>query len=301
MDLKQLIEFRDRMYRDPELLAVYEQGDQNSHWQTRHDHEHGDEVTALAIQLTNRLHAIFPNLLDEVTREFVIPVAAWLHDIGRAVDIDKHDYEGVKIANRYLKKHNIPQKLRQRINKIIMHHRAGSVIKNGIGSPEHAIVVIADKCIGDENRVREDKARLLRLARLVSLNWFFGISKWSLARRNMWYNAPHDRVNFAIKEANLDVDVNEADTIGPATGAIVLNLKVDELVAPIEEIVTLDWFADSFYACGKSAKYFGFTFRIEFNGVRHWWDKKARNGHGGWVPLKSISVPRGRGCHQSEA
>lgn len=293
MKIEELIQFRDGLNTDPELLAVYEKGDQNSHWQTRHDHVHGDEVTELAVELTNHIHRIFPDLMDEVTREFVIPCAAWLHDIGRAVDIDRHDYEGVKIANAYLKKHNIPQKLRQRINKLIMHHRSGSVIKNGIMSPEHAIVVIADKCIGDENRVRSDKAMWLKLARIVSLKYFFGLSKWSLARKNMWHNAPHDRVNFAIKSANLAVDVNENDAVGPPSGSIVLKLKVDETIAPIEEIVSLDWFADSFFACGKAAKHFGFSFRIEFNGCVHWWDKTARSGHGGWVPVGTMCVKRG--------
>lgn len=309
MTLEELIEFRDHMYRDPELLAIYEEGDQNSHWQTRHDHVHGDEVTELAIELRDHIHGIFPDLMDDETREFVIPVAAWLHDIGRAVDIDKHDYEGVKIAKAYLVKHNIPGHLRQQICSIIMHHRAGSVIKNGIKNPAHAIVVIADKCIGDENRVRWDKACKLKLARLVSLK-YFGLTwfkrtrklgQWSLARKNMWFNAPHDRVNFAIKSANLYVDVNENDLEGPPSGSIVLKLKVDETVAPIEEIVSLDWFADSFFACGKAAKHFGFSFRIEFNGVMHWWDKKVRDGKGGWVPVgKCMHVNRGTDCHEDD-
>ncbi len=292
MTLQELIEFRDRMYRDPELLAIYEQGDANSHWQTRHDYQHGDEVTVLARELTGHIHRIFPELLDEVTREFVIPCAAWLHDIGRAIDIDRHDIEGARLVNRYLKKHGIPQDLVQRISRIVVHHRSGSVIKRGIRSPEHAIVVIADKCIGDENRVREDKAFMLNILKHI------GIGKLTLARRNFWYNAPHDRVNYAIKEANLLVDVNEADKAGPPSGEVVLKLRVDERVAPIEEIVTLDWFADSFFACGKASKYFGFSFRLEFNGVRHMWDKTARKGHGGWVPMRTMHVPRGCESHE---
>lgn len=286
MNIAELKQFRDRMYRDPELLSIYEQGDRNSSGQTRHDYVHGDEVTALALKLTKQLHEIFPERMDEVTREFVIPVSAWLHDIGRAVDIKNHHVEGARIASRYLKKHGIPGDLVARICRIIVHHRAGSVIKNGIRSDEHAIVVIADKCIGDEARVRSDKAFILRVLS------YCGFGKWTLARKDFWYNAAHDRVNFAIKEAELFVDVNDPEAAQP-TGEIVLKLSVDESVATIEEIVTLDWFADSFFACGKGSRKFGFFFRIEFNGVRHMWDKSANANKGGWVPMHGISFRRG--------
>lgn len=279
MDMQELKNIRDRMYRDPELLAVYEQGDKNSKGQTRHDFIHGDEVRDLAMRLTSQIDAVFPGKLDEVTKEFVIPCAAWLHDIGRAINIDKHDIEGARLAKKYLEKHNVPQPLRQRICQLIALHRSHSVIKRGIRNPEHAIVVIADKCIGDEARVRPDKAFALKAARLV--RW----GGWSLARVNLWDNAPHDRVNFAIKNADLVLDIGESEK------QIVLKLTIDERIATMKEIVTLDWFADSFFACGKAAKYFDFVFRIEFNGVRHFWDKSAFNGKGGWVPMAIISIP----------
>jgi hypothetical protein len=284
MNIQELIKIRDAMYRDPELLAVYEKGDANSKGQTRHDYVHGDEVRDLALSLTAQLDRAFPGRLDEVTKEFVIPVSAWLHDIGRAINLDRHDVEGALLAKKYLDGKGVPRELRVRICRIIALHRAGKVIKRGIQSPEHAIVVIADKCIGDEGRVRPDKAFALRLAR------FFGIGKkWSLARINWWDNAPHDRVNFSIKKANLVLDFRDE---AKQTGDIVLKLDVDERIANIEEIVTLDWFADSFFACGKGARYFGYYFRLEFNNVRHWWDKTANNGKGGWVPTQTIAVNR---------
>ncbi len=280
MDLKDLIAVRDAMYRDPELLAVYEKGDQNSKGQTRHDYIHGDEVRDLALRLTHQLDLIFPGMLDEITKEFVIPVAAWLHDIGRAINLERHDVEGAKLAKEYLDSRGVPSSLRARVCEIIGRHRAHSVISKGIQNAEHAIVVIADKCIGDEGRVRSDKALILRLARFV------GFGKWSLARVNMWGNAPHDRVNFAIKKADLIVDNYSEST----EGEIVLKLTIDERVATMKEIVTLDWFAESFFACGKAAKHFGFRFRLEFNGVRHRWDKKASDGKGAWVPMSTIQV-----------
>jgi len=284
MELRELIAIRDNMYRDPELLEVYEKGDKNSNHQTRHDYVHGDEVRDLAIRLTRQLHQVFPDMMDEVTREFIIPVAAWLHDIGRSIDVDRHDIEGAKLAKKYLDSRGVPRDLRARICKIIGLHRANKVIKKGIQSPEHGIVVIADKCIGDEGRVRPLKAFALDLAGLLR----FG--SWSLARMNMWEGAPHDRVNYSIKNADLIVDIDE---LTDGSGEIVLKLQVDERFASISEMVTLDWFADSFFACGKASRYFGFFFRIEFNGVRHMWDKTANNEKGGWVPIERIQVPRG--------
>ncbi len=285
MTIQELIKIRDAMYRDPELLAVYEKGDKNSKGQTRHDYVHGDEVRDLALSLTAQLDRAFPGMMDEVTKEFVIPVAAWLHDIGRSIDLDRHDVEGAILAKGYLDRKGVPNDLRARVCEIIGLHRAGKVIKRGIQSPEHAIVVIADKCIGDEGRVRPDKAFALRLAR------FFGWgSKWSLARYNWWGNAAHDRVNFSIKKANLVLDLPDDTT--SRTGDIVLKLEVDERIANIEEIVTLDWFADSFFACGKGARFFGYYFRLEFNSVRHKWDKNAKNGKGAWVPTETIAVHR---------
>jgi len=157
MELQELIAVRDRMYRDPELLAVYDKGDENSKGQTRHDYVHGDEVRDLAVRLANQITEVFPGLLDEVTKEFVTPCAAWLHDIGRAIDLDRHDVEGARLAREYLDKHGVPRELRVRICEIIGLHRAHAVIKKGIRNPAHAIVVIADKCIGDAWRPREEE------------------------------------------------------------------------------------------------------------------------------------------------
>lgn len=286
MNIQELKKIRDAMYRDPELLAVYEKGDHNSKGQTRHDYKHGDEVRDLALNLTAQLDQVFPGLLDDVAKEFVIPVAAWLHDIGRAIDLDTHDVKGAVLAKEYLDSKGVPSELRARVCEVIGLHRASKVIKGGIRSPEHAIVVIADKCIGDEKRVRWDKAIKLRVA-----SWIGWGDKWSLARKNMWHNAEHDRVNFAIKKAELVLDFQEGSK---QTGDIVLKLSVDERVANIHEIVSLDWFADSYFACGKASRYFGYYFRLEFNGVRHLWDKTAKNGKGAWVPYKTTTLPVNR-------
>lgn len=288
MELSRLIEIRDAMPSDPEYLDYYARGDKNSMGQTRHDAHHGEEVYDLGMKsLLPQLEAIFGPLMDEVTREFTLPTALRSHDVGRAIDIDKHDTEGARVMKDYLERRGVPHEITAHVCRLIVLHRASRVLKNGIKDAAHAILVIADKCIGDERRVREDKARKLNFLRL------FGYGKWSLARRNWWHNAAHDRVNFAIKNAIVRVDVENNPGHTRPTGEIVLQLTIDEKVASIKEIVSLDWFADSFHACGKAAEHFGLFFRLEFNGIRYkwtWLDKPNRKG--AWLPMGTTTLPR---------
>ncbi len=50
----------------------------------------------------------FDPLVDEVTREFVLLTALRSHDVGRAIDIDKHDTEGARVMKDYLQKRGVP-------------------------------------------------------------------------------------------------------------------------------------------------------------------------------------------------
>lgn len=288
MELSRLIEIRDAMPTDREYLEIYAAGDKKSSWQTRHDAQHGEEVHDLGMKsLLPQLEAVFGPLLDEVTREFILPVALRSHDVGRSIDIDNHDREGARVMNDYLAARDVPHEIKAPVCKLIVHHRSNRVLQHGIYSAAHAILVIADKCIGDERRVREDKANKLNILRRL------GIGKWTLARRNWWYNAAHDRVNFAIKQAEVRVDVERNPGHSKPTGEIVLQMRIDEKVASIKEIVSLDWFADSFHACGKAAEFFGLYFRLEFNGVRYKWtwiDKTKKKG--AWLPISTTSIPR---------
>jgi hypothetical protein len=131
-------------------------------------------------------------------------------------------------------------------------------------------VVIADKCVGDEDRVRPGRAAALRVLR------FFRLAQ-------QWTGSPHDRVNFAIKEAGITVDGNE-DLIGHDAGVIVLKLRIDEHVSNPRDIYEL--YGDRFHACGRAAVYLGFLFRLEFNGVRYLYSEEDQT----WLPVRSIKV-----------
>lgn len=273
-DLERSVALVHACLSNPQLLSLYEEGDQMSRSQTKHDIGHAIAVHELAMSLLREFEALHPEELDEWTTKVIIPLAAFLHDIGRAVDIDNHAVAGAAITNVYLRRLRLPREIIRRICRIIALHRSQQVLKMEFDDPGWAFVVIADKCVGDEDRVRRTQANILRVLR------FFRV-----ARRNWWRDAEHQRVNFAIKQAHLIVDSNQ-DMLVPETpinrlgNAIVLRIALDEKVAPAKEVMTL--YGNRFHACGRASQYLGLVFRLEFNGVRYMYDK----GKCGWRPVQ---------------
>ncbi|MGH9549263.1 MAG: hypothetical protein ACRD3W_07810 [Terriglobales bacterium] len=277
-DLARAIILVDACFKDPQVLGLYDEGDRMSSSQTKHDRGHAFSVRDVGLALLAEYETRFPGALDPWTTKVVIPLALFLHDIGRALDVDNHAVAGASVVNVYLRRLRLPQPVIRRICRIIALHRSASVLRKEFDDPAWAIVVIADKCVGDEDRVRPTQANILKVLR------FFRV-----AHRNWWEHAEHDRINFAIKKANLIVDSNEDAPVDSASlepaGAIVLKLTLDEVVAPAMEVTTL--YGDRFHSCGRAAQYLGFVFRLEFNGVRYMYDKNAAS----WRPVSGIQVP----------
>lgn len=273
-DLKASIALVQACLSDAQLLSLYEEGDQMSIAQTKHDIGHAIAVLDLAMRLVTEYEALHPGELDEWTTKVVVPLAAFLHDIGRAVDVDNHAVAGAALMNIYLRRLRLPREIVRRICRIIALHRSQQVLNMEFDDPAWAFVVIADKCVGDEDRVRRTQANILRVLRFLRI-----------ARRNWWKDAQHQRANFAIKQAHLIVDSNQ-DMPAPVTqikrlgNAIVLRIALDERVAPAKEVMTL--YGNRFHACGRAAQYLGFVFRLEFNGVRYMYDKSKSS----WRPIQ---------------
>jgi hypothetical protein len=267
----------EAMFKDEALLKLYREGDKMSAHQTKHDVGHAFSVTTLARELTAEIHSRNPSLLSDELREVVIPAGAFLHDIGRAIDVNNHAAAGAKVSREYLRGKGLSREAVNLICSIVACHRSDTFLRLEMEHlrtvPHLAIVVIADKCVGDEDRVRPGKAMLLKCLRLLGV-----------AQRNFWKNAEHDRVNFAIKQANLIVDSDDCPTPEHA-GAIVLKLQLDSKVAPPEEVLEL--YGNRFHSCGRAAKSLGFLFRMEFNGTRFHYDDEAD----AWIPVRSFSVP----------
>jgi hypothetical protein len=263
-----------KVFDDPEVIALCEEGDRRRSHQTHHDLRHLQLVRDVAVSLAKQIEAICPNTFTQHQIEVIIATAAYLHDIGSGIDPDNHAAAGALWARKYLHRIGYLKPDIQEICRIIACHRSEVVLKEDrsfrkadLGDACWAVVVIADKAVGDESRVRGKAFKTLT-----------ELSQQD--RMCEWPGNDHDRINFAIKKSELVVDGLGNDD----PGAIILKLRMDERVAKAEEVCTL--YGARFHACGKGAQYLGFLFRIEFNGERYYYDKTAA----AWRPVDAIDA-----------
>lgn len=264
-----------RVYEDPEVLALCDEGDRKRASQTKHDRNHLVLVRDVAVSLTAEIDRLLPGKLSSHVRKVIIPVAAFLHDIGGGIDPDNHASAGAKWSRSYLKRLGFDKETVNHIARIVACHRSEVVLKPksfrraNFVDAAWAIVVIADKAVGDEDRVRPGPAK--ELTRLRDEH-----------RMHEWTGSEHDQVNFAIKSAELVLDGRGAGA--PDPGAIVLKLRIDEQVSTPEQVYHL--YGKRFHACGKAAQYLGFLFRLEFNGERYFYDKPSKD----WKRVDTINA-----------
>ncbi len=253
MELQKALLLVAACYTDPEIERLYEAGDKLSSHQTKHDIDHACQVRDLARKISTEISASQANYLDQWTSDVVIPLAAYLHDIGRAISVDDHANAGAKWTKKYLSRlrlpndsETLPVPVINRIARIVARHRSQIVLNTPFNDPAWAIVVLADKCVGDEERVRPVRAAILSLLTLIRATWI------PLRRGGV-----HDRANFAIKKSDL--------VFGPTEIGLVLT--VDKRVCDPSLIYTL--YSDRFQACVKAAEFLGYTFQLVFNGERY--------------------------------
>lgn len=269
MEINQLTKMVQSTDTDPELDQRFALADQRAARVTRHDRKHGDDVNTIANKVADGVSQRFPQLLNDESRLVVMPLAAKLHDNGYADSTedrtgaspasgknsakDDHAITGARWAHGYLTRKGFPQHVVDRVCRIIINHRSSRVLSSKLDDPAWAIVVIADKCVGDEDRVRAWPAFWLRLTS------FFGLA------RLLPFDI-HNRVNFAIKSADVEV-INPNPSIVRQEACIVLSLSIDERVAAPKDIY--DLYHSRFHSCAKAAKYLGYAFYLSFNGKRY--------------------------------
>lgn len=234
---------------DPVNAMLYDRADKLTLGQTHHGIDHAYQVLDLAKVITDEMHLKHPKLLDEWTRFVVIPLAAFYHDIGRGLVERQHAKAGAnwvmnKLPGYHVDGESFPIEIIKRIARIIVRHQSKTVAEMGFDDPAWAIVVMADKCVGDENRVRYWKRLVLRIATAL------GVPHLPLR----FEGSEHDRVNYAIK--SWDIHFQE--------DAFQLELQIDQRVCNPELI--LDTFKSRYEACAKAASYLGYKFVVAFNG-----------------------------------
>lgn len=264
MSLEKARTLVDRCLSDDEIHRLYAAADDQSRHQTKHDLQHAIDVVKSSRIVAEMIQNNGNVELSDWERDVIVPLAAYLHDIGRAIDVDDHAAAGAKWAKKYLSSltlpgddEHLPTDVINRICKIIACHRSSSVLKATNMDAAWAAVVIADKCVGDEERVRPLRAMVLHVLTFFRLSWI------PLRRGGV-----HDRVNFAIKKVEL---VNEAKSV-------ILRLTLDTRVCRPELVYKT--YTDRFQACTRAARFLGLDFELELNGKRF-----AFGSEGNWQPV----------------
>lgn len=155
-------------------------------------------------------------------------IAGFMHDIGNAINRTHHAEYGALLANDILKNQDISLEDRVTIVSAIGHHDEST---GGAKDIVSAALIIADKTDVRRNRVRtKDKSN-------------FDI---------------HDRVNYAVTEAELNVDAQKK--------VITLNLQIDETICTMYEYFEI--FLGRMMMCRGAAEILGAKFKLMANGSK---------------------------------
>lgn len=155
-------------------------------------------------------------------------IAGFMHDIGNTINRKNHAEYGGILADSILKNMDIPLEDRITIVSAIAHHDEST---GGATDVVSAALIIADKTDVRQNRVTEkDKAA-------------FDI---------------HDRVNYAVLENNLNINVDDKK--------ITLELTIDESICTMYEY--FDIFLERMLMSRSAAEMLGVKFSLRVNGSK---------------------------------
>ena len=165
--------------------------------------------------------------LDYAAREVELArIAGFLHDIGNVVNRVDHSQSGAVMAFRILDRMDFPPEEIAAIVSAIGNHDEGTGVPV---SPLAAALIIADKSDVRRSRVR---------------------------KKEDIHSDIHDRVNYAVTDAKLEVFPEEAQ--------ILLSLDIDPEISSMMEYFEI--FTKRMLLCRKSAQKLGCAFRLKING-----------------------------------
>lgn len=188
---------------------------------TEHSERHIEIVSKRAGDILEKLN--FDIHTVELAR-----IAGYLHDIGNCVNRVDHAHTGALLAYQILKDLEMPVEDRTEIMMAIGNHdeKTGTAI-----SDISAALILADKSDVHRNRVSKDN-----------------ISTFDI----------HDRVNYAVTEANLDMDSENRK--------ITLDLTIDTKICPVLNYFEI--FMDRTMMSKYAAKYLKIWFELIINGTK---------------------------------
>ena len=185
---------------------------------TEHSFPHVTKVAATAARILTTFG------YDRRTVELA-EIAGYLHDIGNVINRVDHSQSGAVMAFRILDRMNFPPEEIADIISAIGNHDEGTGVPV---SPLAAALILADKSDVRRSRVRK-KADI--------------------------HTDIHDRVNYAVTGAELDVD--------PEGHKVLLSLTIDTEISPVMEYFEI--FMKRMLMCRKAANKLGCAFQLKIN------------------------------------
>lgn len=158
----------------------------------------------------------------------LVKIAGYLHDIGNCVNRTDHAHSGAILAYNILKDMGMPVEERTEIMMAIGNHdeQTGTAV-----SEISAALILADKSDVHRNRV----------------------SNTNLSTFDI-----HDRVNYAVTDAELKIDSKERKAI--------LNLTIDTKICPVLDYFEI--FMDRTMMSKYAAKYLKIWFELVINDTK---------------------------------
>ena len=204
-----------------EVLALIAKGNENLGILGYTDHS---EVHAALV--AERAASILEILGYKKKQIELVKVAAYMHDIGNAINRSRHAEYGSLLANDILKETGMDRQDRLTVVSAIAHHDEST---GGATDVISAALIIADKTDVRRNRVRQKPKASFDV---------------------------HDRVNYAVTKTDLIIDKDKKQ--------ITLNLEIDERICTMYEY--FDIFLGRMMMCRKASELLGVTFRLMVNG-----------------------------------
>lgn len=188
---------------------------------TEHGHRHISIVSKRAGDILEKLG--YPERTVELAR-----IAGYMHDIGNCVNRVDHAHSGAIMAYNILKEMEMPVDERTEIMMAIGNHdeNTGTAISD----------ILAALILADKSDVHRD--------RVVNKN----LSTFDI----------HDRVNYAVTNAELEIDEKERK--------IILNLTIDTNICPVLDYFEI--FMQRTMMSKYAAKYLKVWFELVINGTK---------------------------------
>jgi hypothetical protein len=256
----QLVRIAKGLWSNRTLLNWMREADEGRRTQNEHGTEHHRSVWKVGgyigkrCQFTKRERAL-------------TAIACAGHDVGSCIGQVGHEEKGAEMMYNLTLELGACEPDAWEVYWLIAHHRTSQIMANGISSRPHAALVLADKAVGDELRVREDVRQTLDShARTGSLH------EWRRIEAEEWDDGNpdkrHARINFAIRHARLIVDSD-----CPDLSEVVLSMKLKTSIASHEEV--LDLFGLRYRVSHMAATHLDHALRVDFNGHRVRWDEDS--------------------------